>query len=448
LALSRLEKNNESIECYGKAIEINPNLADAWKEVGIILKDSQRHKEAIKCFDKAIGINPNLADAWLAKGLVTKDLEKYEEAIKCFDKAKECYEKNLEKDSKDIIALYGKGHVLTQLEKYEEAIKCFDKAIGINPNLADAWLAKGLVLTQLENYEGAIEQFSKTIELNPKSINAWNQKGKVLYHIGKYEEAIECHDKILKIKEHEDAYFFRGQSKCAVGDYIGALEDFNKISDKFPFIDEKATSTGHCYYELGLHEEAENHYRKAVKSNPKLARAYFHLAVLYISENKYDRAKKQLETCLKIDRNFSDARTAIKKLGGTNGADWYHWWFGDEYKGNIMKRSKGNNKTRQESFDLKPILGTIVMALIGGLMVTTLVLAFSYPSTLAPSAVSGLIFSIVILVGVLLLPSLMRFTPSEIKLELNPSVVRKEMIHSLYVMDKSHREVLFLQSKK
>jgi tetratricopeptide (TPR) repeat protein len=449
LALCRLEKNKEAIECYGKAIEINPNLADAWKDVGLVLKDSGRYDEAVKCYEKAIEINPNLADAWLAKGLVLKDLGEHDEAVKCFDKAKECYDMNLKKGSKGVIDWYGKGHALTQLRKYDEAVKCFDKVKEINPNLADAWLAKGLVLTQLEKDDEAIEQFNKAIELNPESVDAWNQKGKALYHLERYEEAIECHDTVLKIKEYEDdAYFFRGQSKCAIEDYTSALEDLNKVSDQFPFRDEKTTSIGHCYYELGFYEDAENHYREAIKSSPKIIRAYFHLALLYANENKYDRAKKQLETCLNINRNFSKARDAIKRLDGAGEPDWYRWWFGDEHKDNNKKTSNDKEMVKKWWFDRKPILGTILMAFIAGIMITTIILAFSYPSTLASSVVAALTFSMAIMIGVLLLPSLKRFKAAGIGIEPNPFVLTIEMMRSLYVMDKSHREVLFMQCKK
>ena len=447
LALCRLEKNNEAIECYGKAIEINPNLADAWKDVGLALRDSGRYKEAVKCYGKAIEINPNLADAWLAKGLVLKDLGEHDEAVKCFDKSKECYDKNLKKGSKDVFDWYGKGHALTQLRKHDEAVKCFDKAIETDSNLADAWLAKGLVLTQLEKDDEAIEQFNKAIELNPESVDAWNQMGKALYHLERYEEAIKCHDRVLKIKEYEDAYFFRGQSKCALEDYTNALEDFNKVSDQFPFSDEKTTSIGHCYYELGFYEDAENHYREAIKSNPKLVRAYFHLAVLYANENKNDRAKKQLETCLNINRNFSKARDAIKRLEGAGEQDWYRWWFGDEHKDNNKNTGK-DDKMRMKRFDFKQTLGKIVMAFIAGLIIMTVILAFSYPSSLAPSVVAALTFSMAILIGVLLLPSLKRFKAAGIELEPNPFVVTRETMRSLYVMDKSHNEMLFMQRKK
>jgi hypothetical protein len=99
-------------------------------------------------------------------------------------------------------------------------------------------------------------------------------------------------------------------------------------------------------------------------------------------------------------------------------------------------------------FDRKPILGTILMAFIAGIMITTIILAFSYPSTLASSVVAALTFSIAIMIGVLLLPSLKRFKAAGIGIEPNPFVLTIEMMRSLYVMDKSHREVLFMQCKK
>src|SRR5918993_948102 len=366
---------HEAVKCFDKAIEIEKKPIYLCNK-GLALCRLEKNNEAIECYAKAIEINPNLADAWLAEGLVLKDLGEHDEAVKCFDKAKECYDKNLKTGSKDVTDWYGKGHALTQLRKCHEAVKCFDKAIEIDSYLADAWLAKGLVLTQLEKDDEAIEQFNKAIELNPESVDAWNQKGKALYHLERYDEAIKCHDRVLKVKEYEDAYFFRGQSKCAIEDYTSALEDLNKVSDQFPFHDEKTTSIGHCYYELGFYEDAENHYREAIKSSPKIIRAYFHLALLYANENKYDRAKKQLETCLNINRNFSKARDAIKKLDGAGEPDWYRWWFGDEHKDNNNKKTGNGNEMRKKWwFARKPILGTIVMAFIAGIMITTIILA-------------------------------------------------------------------------
>ena len=46
-----------------------------------------QHQEAITCFDRAIQINPNDADAWYHKGWCLSQLNRREEALACFAEA-------------------------------------------------------------------------------------------------------------------------------------------------------------------------------------------------------------------------------------------------------------------------------------------------------------------------------------------------------------------------
>ncbi len=48
----------ESIECYDKAIEINPEYSSAWNNKGNALDEQGKLERAIECYDKAIEINP------------------------------------------------------------------------------------------------------------------------------------------------------------------------------------------------------------------------------------------------------------------------------------------------------------------------------------------------------------------------------------------------------
>ena len=73
------------------------------------------------------------------EGATLLALGRYEEAIVYFDKA-------LEIDPNDTMALYNKGTALLALGRSEEAIVCFDKAIQINPLDADSWHKKGMAL--------------------------------------------------------------------------------------------------------------------------------------------------------------------------------------------------------------------------------------------------------------------------------------------------------------
>jgi tetratricopeptide (TPR) repeat protein len=79
----------EAIECYDKALKINPNYAGVWNNKGNALAELAKYKEAIECYDKAIKLNPNSAYAWYNKGNALAELAKYREAIECYDKALE-----------------------------------------------------------------------------------------------------------------------------------------------------------------------------------------------------------------------------------------------------------------------------------------------------------------------------------------------------------------------
>ena len=57
VALAHLGKPREAIECYDKALEINPKLSDAWNNKGVALKALGRYEEATGCYDAALKIN-------------------------------------------------------------------------------------------------------------------------------------------------------------------------------------------------------------------------------------------------------------------------------------------------------------------------------------------------------------------------------------------------------
>ena len=74
---------------YSKAIETNPQDAEAWSNKGNALGKLGKHDDAIKAYDKAIEINPQLAVVWSNKGTALKLLGRTVEADSAFTRAKE-----------------------------------------------------------------------------------------------------------------------------------------------------------------------------------------------------------------------------------------------------------------------------------------------------------------------------------------------------------------------
>lgn len=52
-----------------KCLKLNPNYAQAWKNLGSLYYEFGLHDEEIACYDKALTINPNLQEAIFSKGV-------------------------------------------------------------------------------------------------------------------------------------------------------------------------------------------------------------------------------------------------------------------------------------------------------------------------------------------------------------------------------------------
>ena len=59
--LGQLGETDQAIECFDKALEINPRDAEVWASKGIVLGDLGKFDQAIECYDKLLEINPTLA---------------------------------------------------------------------------------------------------------------------------------------------------------------------------------------------------------------------------------------------------------------------------------------------------------------------------------------------------------------------------------------------------
>lgn len=113
--LIRMEQSKEALEILDQAIEMNPEdkkdideirqsfvecvddikadkVAIEYYNKGkdlFLLNQSQQLEESIEMFDKALEINPQFAEAYLSKGVALEMLGKHEGAVEMFNKALE-----------------------------------------------------------------------------------------------------------------------------------------------------------------------------------------------------------------------------------------------------------------------------------------------------------------------------------------------------------------------
>jgi len=166
---------------YGFVIEYKPILAytiSGWSEETLIipltskfqaetltntatkLEERGFYNIALYYYKKALEIKPNLKQAWNNLGNLYNKLGLFDEAIKCLNKA-------LELDPKYDSALINLGIAMAQIGKTELAMKYFNKALELNPQNEKAWYNKTIILYNLGNYKEAYECVIMALKINP-----------------------------------------------------------------------------------------------------------------------------------------------------------------------------------------------------------------------------------------------------------------------------------------
>jgi serine/threonine-protein kinase len=159
-ARQKMQKNQEALLEFEKAVAIDPRLAKAWQQIGYILMNRMDYKGAEAAFLKAINSDPNSAANW--EGLAQTYLINQQEA-----KAESAYKKLLEIEPNNIPALYNLGRIQWGRKDAADAKESFSKVLQLNPNYAEAHNNLGAIYLSEGKLAQSILENEKAIELKP-----------------------------------------------------------------------------------------------------------------------------------------------------------------------------------------------------------------------------------------------------------------------------------------
>ena len=127
-----------------------------------------------------------------------------------------------------------------------------------------------------KNYHKAIEYFNKVIEIEPTAIgdfykDTFHKRGYAKIQLGDFTGAIEDYDKALKLKpKTASIYYNKGDAQYNLENYREAIQDYDKAIEIKPSLAQAYVNRGIAYSHLGQYEKAIADYEKGLELNPKI----------------------------------------------------------------------------------------------------------------------------------------------------------------------------------
>ncbi len=129
--LSKLGQYEEAINHYQKCLKTDPNFATAWKNLGQVYWDIQEHEKELECYNRALAINPKLPQALFSKGVtLSRIYNQHEEALTLMLEALKYEEEMLHSYP---YGYFGIAYAFEKLNKLRDSLIWINKGLDLYP---------------------------------------------------------------------------------------------------------------------------------------------------------------------------------------------------------------------------------------------------------------------------------------------------------------------------
>jgi lipoprotein NlpI len=181
---------DQEIPYLERAIQLAPDLADAYLKKGLIEKIKGRCEAAIQEFNRALGLNPRLAEAYSNRG-------------NCYWNLKDINQANI-----------------------NQAIQDYTASIALDSTKPEVFATRGMAYSRLGNWAQAEPDLREAIRLGTQNPSAYHNLGFTLVGEQRYLESIQYFDQALALQpDFALALHYRGLAKLAIGRVAEGLAD-------------------------------------------------------------------------------------------------------------------------------------------------------------------------------------------------------------------------------
>lgn len=177
-----------ALSFFERAVELDPNYAEAWYQAGFCYGILGKHNDALKASKQAAKLRPDWAEAFVNVGASSFALGQFKEAADAYRQALRL------SDSAD--TQYALGLTLNKLGRTDEEILAYKRAVAIRPDHANAIERLGWGYFKQKRYEDAAAAFEQLRTYKPDA-KTYNALGESYFELGKIPESQEAFNSAL-----------------------------------------------------------------------------------------------------------------------------------------------------------------------------------------------------------------------------------------------------------
>ncbi len=184
--LAQLSRDDyaRAVPYFERAVEGDPNYAEAWYQAGFCFGVLGRHAEALRASRMAAKLRPEWAASFVNIGASSYALGQYKEALDAYRQAVRLDENNPDTQ-------YSLGLVFGKMARPDEEALAYRRAIAIKPDHVGAMEKLGITLFKQKKFADAAVVFDQ-LKIYKPDAKTYNSLGESYLETGNIDESIEA----------------------------------------------------------------------------------------------------------------------------------------------------------------------------------------------------------------------------------------------------------------
>lgn len=187
----RCKEIDLAIDLFVQAVQKNPSVPDYHNSVGIALAVKGDRQTAVKSFRRAVRLRPDYAEAWNNMAAALEQQGKFHEGLTAIDRA-------IASRSDYAEAHHRHGVLLGKLGRWKQAADAHRRAIQLNFPWKQGLEPLIDSLERSRQFKEAAE-WSQRVAQDNSNAAAYNRMGRLLRDAGKFAEAIAAHERAIEL---------------------------------------------------------------------------------------------------------------------------------------------------------------------------------------------------------------------------------------------------------